>query len=350
MNLRRLSVAIAGALTLQSAIASAAEYRITDLGAVDDGLIEAAAINDMGAVVGRISVSGNDGYEHAFHYQHGARTSLVPPGAFTSSAYAINQLGVTVGSYSAIPGTSTVFLWDAITGFRDLPLDRPFVPQSITNTGWIAGVGHRRAYLYSPESGLQEIGDDYDGFNAAYGINELEQVVGTVGSSSEQSNAFFYQDGELTILDPSSTSGAAYKINEYGQVVGVSGSHGFLWSENEGLLDLGTLGGDGSTALGINDAGTVVGVSQTIPGEFEVRAFVYDSTRGMKQLDELLPSDSGWQLLYANDINSKGQIVGWGLRNGASRGFLLTPIPEPAAMALALAGLGALLIFARRGR
>jgi hypothetical protein len=37
------------------------------------------------------------------------------------------------------------------------------------------------------------------------------------------------------------------------------------------------------------------------------------------------------------DINDNGQIVGVGLHEGASRVYLLTPIPEPQSLVMAIA-------------
>jgi hypothetical protein len=43
---------------------------------------------------------------------------------------------------------------------------------------------------------------------------------------------------------------------------------------------------------------------------------------------------AGWQVIGANDLNNKGQIVGTGFHNRQARAILLTPIPEPSAMTL----------------
>ena len=57
-----------------------------------------------------------------------------------------------------------------------------------------------------------------------------------------------------------------FAINSTGQIVGESNlgdsseTHAFLYSAGT-LLDLGTLGGSSSSAIGINDAGQIVGNS-----------------------------------------------------------------------------------------
>lgn len=54
------------------------------------------------------------------------------------------------------------------------------------------------------------------------------------------------------------------------------------------------------------------------------RAFVF--TNGvMRELNNLVPANTGWVLNGATDINDAGQIVGNGKHNGQDRAFLLTP-------------------------
>jgi probable HAF family extracellular repeat protein len=45
----------------------------------------------------------------------------------------------------------------------------------------------------------------------------------------------------------------------------------------------------------------------------------------MRDLNNLLPPNSGWELTQALGINDKGQIVGYGTHDGQIRAFLLTP-------------------------
>lgn len=46
----------------------------------------------------------------------------------------------------------------------------------------------------------------------------------------------------------------------------------------------------------------------------------------MQNLNNLIPKDSGWQLVLPTAINNRGQITGQGTINGQSHAFLLTPV------------------------
>jgi probable HAF family extracellular repeat protein len=89
------------------------------------------------------------------------------------------------------------------------------------------------------------------------------------------------------------------------------------------VQDLGTLGGSQSQAYGINDADKVVGHSFT-SGDVSQHAFLY-SDGVMKDLNSLIPADSGWDFRVATAINDNGHIAGYGFKDGQVHAFLLTP-------------------------
>ena len=97
----------------------------------------------------------------------------------------------------------------------------------------------------------------------------------------------------------------------------------FLYNSGGVLTDLG-LGpyGIGSEALGINNHGVIVGWFYE-PVDV-THAFLYKDGV-MTDLNNLLPTGSGWVLNYATDINDNGRIVGIGTINGQSHGFVAAP-------------------------
>ena len=62
--------------------------------------------------------------------------------------------------------------------------------------------------------------------------------------------------------------------------------HAFIWNSSSGLTDLGTLGGDTSYALGINDSGEVVGYSY-LADNVTRHAFIWTASDGMVDLGTL---------------------------------------------------------------
>src|SRR5574341_183224 len=129
-----------------------------------------------------------------------------------------------------------------------------------------------------------------------------------------------------TLIDLGTLGGdesRALGINNLGQVVGYSDLtsdvfpiHAFLW-ENGVMTDLGGLGGDESAAADINDSGQVVGASTTVSGVYQDRAFLWENGV-MTDLGTL-----GGSCSSANAINDAGQVVGYSYTaSGDTHAFL----------------------------
>lgn len=104
-----------------------------------------------------------------------------------------------------------------------------------------------------------------------------------------------------------------------------NGTHAFLWTRQHGMRDLGTLPGDvASGAVAINDRGEVVGTSVDASGN--LRAVRWHKSR-IADLNTLIPPDAPLILLFAQAIDSSGNIVGWGVdkTTGDVHAFLATP-------------------------
>ncbi len=196
---------------------------------------------------------------------------------------------------------------------------------------------------------LPTVAGDPDG--AAFAINDSGQVVGASGNCTtfgtislvnlSPLHALLWQAGTVTDLGTLGGTGhgngiEAVDLNNKGQVVGNSdlagdtNFHGFLWTQGTGMQDLGTLSGDvNSLAIGINDAGDLVGVS--LDAKFNPRAFFWRNGV-MTDLNSLAPADSPLFLITGCSINSQGQIIGIAVDStGAFHGYLATPVNGEAA-------------------
>lgn len=107
-------------------------------------------------------------------------------------------------------------------------------------------------------------------------------------------------------------------INNKGQAVGFANPSGgedapfnpiaFYWTQGTGMQNLGTLSGDtNSLAYAINIQGQIVG--QSYGGAEGSHAFIYQNG-AMTDLNSLKIGHGSLTLVYANDVNDYGVIVG----------------------------------------
>ena len=173
---------------------------------------------------------------------------------------------------------------------------------------------------------MRDLGSEIEGAtdSAAYGINDTDDVVGTINGRAFLARGGVSQD--LGVL-PGHVTSSARAVNDIGQVVGESVTaegipHAFLWDRGM-MRNLGTLPGDvASEARSINITGHVVGRSG-VAGFSSSRAVLWQN--GMAIDLNSLVTTAGWVLTGATGINDVRQIVGVGLRNGQVRAFLLNP-------------------------
>ena len=152
----------------------------------------------------------------------------------------------------------------------------------------------------------------------------LGYLVGVGTQSAGAAGKTLY---DVTPLKAGWTNSIARDINEKQQIAGqgtnpAGQARAFLW-EGRTVTDLGVPAGDDlSRARGINEDGAVVGEWRVlIDGQQRFKAFVYEGGQ-MKDLNGLIPADSGWALTGAQAINETGQIVGSGTINGETHAFL----------------------------
>jgi len=183
------------------------------------------------------------------------------------------------------------------------------------------------AVLYGPNNQITELPPlpgDPDG--AATAINDSQQVVGISGICSNAvggasaAHAVLWENGMPT--DLGSLGGSEWNtptaINKNGDIVGFSdlpgdenglNFHAFLWTASGGMEDLGALPGHAiSEALGINDRGLIVGESCVDATFTDCKAVIWHN-KIIADLNTLVPRGS-MTLVFANDINSSGEIAG----------------------------------------
>ena len=338
--------------------ASAVDYTVTDLGTLGGGQSEAYGINNSNQVVGSSYDGSNRG--RAFYWEaNNGMTDIGTLGGGSTSAYGINDSGQVVG-LSPWPTSSDnyhAFIWQSGSGMLDLGTlgGSHSAAYAINNNGQVVGnstpLGDTEYARFLWQNGSM-VEMNFGGTPNA--INNAGKVVGT--TSPGMSRAFLWQNGVTADLGTLGGPGAfGFGINDSDQVIG--GSHiadgtimAFLWQQGT-MMNLGSFGGY-STARGINDYGLVVGESGTlIYGQSH--AFIWQDGIGMTDLNNFLPSNSGWELINATAINESGAIAGFGTINGQRHAFLMAPtsvVPIPAAVWLFGSGMVGLFGFIRRGR
>ncbi|MFO0718711.1 MAG: hypothetical protein U0522_01630 [Candidatus Paceibacterota bacterium] len=323
-------------------------YRVTDLGVLPEHQSSRAfSVNNRSVVVGE----STQGFltQHAFVWKIGSSMrDYMDFGVGQTVALGVSDCGYVTGTHSGVDGVSHGWIWRG---------------------GQTRGQGEK----------LFDLGTLGGNFCAPYAVNDNGVVVGVSHNADYKNHAFLWRDGVMNDLFPQYDFSVATDINEAGQSCGffqdVSGaSVAFLRSTDGQTLELGTLGGDHSVALGlcdlvsgenhprvvgssylstghrhaflfengemcdlgtlendrdgndttseafeINNHGVVIGESVSLGAP--ARAFVWSRAEGMRDLQSLILCPTGaptsrtpptFHLERVSDINDSGQIVGWG--------------------------------------
>jgi probable HAF family extracellular repeat protein len=354
---RRTSFFVALVVTIAtSTLTFAQQYTITPLNHLG-GATESRAmgINNLGQIVGfTVDAGGNS---HAATWQSSGSGNLLPVLSQTnpiSEAYRINNAGQIVGKARNDSNASHAAYW-AGGGLTDIGVigGATSFANDINEAGVVAGSSDATrgsvAFTWTPGGGFVNYGNfntadaqQRAGFN---GINDTGTLVGTAYRLLSPFKAIKATAGVLSVTEISPpgqfSTGMGLAVNDAGTMVGFqnpgSGSaHAAIFAGNGGFQDLGALGLTDSQASDINQGGMIVGhaFGDDGSGNFLAKSFVYDNGV-MTDLLTLIAPGSGWsELFQANGVNDLSQIVGAGVFNGEIRGYVMTPVPEPAGVAM----------------
>lgn len=324
------------------------------------GQSQAWGISADGSVVVGDSVSAN-GRREAFRWTQG--TGMVGlgylPGLLGESyAWAVSGDGsVVVGSSrDTLIDEFEAFRWTEATGMVGLG-DFPggglrSSASGVSGDGSVVvGVGNRvngdEAFRWTEGTGMVGLGYLFgDNYSSASGVSGDGSVV--VGFSNNYAfdgipKAFRWTQGTgmVGLGDFSDASGVSADGSVVvGSSASANGREAFRWTEGTGMLGLGYISGGGmfgSSASGVSaDGSVVVGISDSANALQE--AFIWNSTLGMRSLQEVLTNDyglnlTGWTLSNATAISADGlSIVGFGLNpSGNQEAWIarLDPQPDP---------------------
>ena len=295
------------------------------------GTVVGAAATDIPAPPNKQICGGPDGLVpfvfHAFIWEDGEKKDLgALPGVECSEAVSIN-------SHGEIAGRSGNGVTDPLAGVEE-----------------IRGVIWR-------DGEIQDLGTLGGNHSIAIAINNRSQVVGSsvntipdpfsllyfLGggfTNGTETRGYLWHQGQMrdlgTLGGPDSQ---AFGLDNRGQVVGISyinstpnsvtglpPANPFFWSEDRGMIDLGTLGGVWGGASALNNRGQVIGTSSLAadPGAclgIGNTANCHPFFWGGGRLVDLNADTSGGSSVTAQAINDAGEVVGnAAFPNGATGG------------------------------
>ena len=309
-------------------------YQLLDLGTLGgaNSLITNPITNNIsrrGTVLAEAETPTHDPYDpncfasdcvlvHALQRKAGGETDLgALPGVNNSTPIWINAQGVAAGysensiidPLTGFPETRAVIWEDGqVKDLGTLGGNVSFA-NSINNRGQVVGVA------------LNTVADSFAGsllpFSFVFPVatkghaflwdeENGMQDLGTITSGSDSMALVVNESGQVTGV--SYTSSNPNSNNGPACALNVPTQDPFIWEKGKGMTDLGTLGGDCGWPYALNNRGAVVGDS-TPPGDAYTLPFLWTKEAGIQALSTTARGSLGGE---AEAINDAGQVVGYG--------------------------------------
>jgi probable HAF family extracellular repeat protein len=262
---------------------------------------------DVGTFGGPVSYI-NGAATFGSHNQINGRGTVVGGAATSIPTIPTSDGFVCGGLDGTVPFVNHAFVWQDgnVTDLGALPGgDNCSVAKSINARGEIVGVSENG--LIDPAVGVTQV-------RAAFWKDGQIRDLGTLGGNGSNADAINNR-GQVVgfafnaIPDPLS-------LVYFGLAGSTTGTQtrAYLW-ENGIMEDLGTLGGPDAVALFVNERGQVAGFSYTnstpnpVTGLPPLHPFVWTRENGMKDLGTL-GGTLGWVNCECGAFNNRGQLVG----------------------------------------
>jgi probable HAF family extracellular repeat protein len=331
-TMRKFGTSMLLPLVLCASVAQsvAQTYNVTDLGTLSgNGVSKAYALNNAGEATG---TSSNPTAAIAVLFSGGKTTNINSLSADVSVATAMNGTAEVAGYniFDTDPNPqSQAFLYSngSMTNINSASLfPAGTAAWGINNSGQVVGTGYLsssnfHAFLYSGGK-MVDLGPRGAYQASAVAINNSGQIVGSFYFTSGKTGQFLYSKGKMKTLPvPAGSSGvSAFAINDNGEIAGAiypsSGDPTHAASLNNGVwTDLGVISGAlASTAKAVNISGQVVGTAvfrqtQYHPPKPGKHVPFLSTTKGLVDLNTLIPAGTGFTLTDAVAINDSGQIL-----------------------------------------
>jgi probable HAF family extracellular repeat protein len=248
---------------------------VEEVGAINEYHLLMHALNNEGCIVGQLR-NPLGALPHAFVWPFEKEIQdLGTFGGPSSNALSVNDNGQVVGTAHAGQSETHAFLWDKHEGLRDLSTlgGRDSVARWINKSCQIVGnsfvgagdpkAAAERAFLWTPVSGMTNLGNQLEGWSRAVAINSGGVVLGWRMCRAV--------------------------------------ACGFVWSPELGAVDIVGEGGRRFFPCAINDSGLVVGEGDDSSGKR--RAFRWTREEGLRYL--AVPDD-----FHPCDVDAHGNILG----------------------------------------